>query len=303
MAYIGGTYTADPNNVAGDYTPVPPGEYGFTIVEADYKATSAGTGHFIYIKCKIDDNDPSGEGGRTFEDRFNIDNPNDKAVEIGQRQLNALLFATGKQGIADTDELVGLSAVAKLKVDPAVSADAARVLRMPDTKHLKGNPLPVQLVQEGVITPLAEFRKLIPAVQVDLSAAKAYGVDAMTRSLATGDYPPSEFARLVRRSLKGAGCAQITHAVQNAASLDEPLWRAALSIAWLCTDAETAIHTLSRSHPEYTPENTVAKAQLTKGPMTCEWYRNNYPDHCAGCQQQVTSPISLGRKIEASVTI
>lgn len=193
--------------------------------------------------------------------------------------------------------------LSKLKVDPAVSADAARVLRMPDTKHLKGNPLPVQLVQEGVITPLAEFRKLIPAVQVDLSAAKAYGVDAMTRSLATGDYPPSEFARLVRRSLKGAGCAQITHAVQNAASLDEPLWRAALSIAWLCTDAETAIHTLSRSHPEYTPENTVAKAQLTKGPMTCEWYRNNYPDHCAGCQQQVTSPISLGRKIEATQAV
>lgn len=119
MAYIGGTYTADPNNVAGDYTPVPPGEYGFTIIEADYKATSAGTGHFIYIKCKIDDNDPSGEGGRTFEDRFNIDNPNDKAVEIGQRQLNALLFATGKQAISDTDELVGLSAVAKLKVEPA----------------------------------------------------------------------------------------------------------------------------------------------------------------------------------------
>lgn len=119
MVAIGGFYQADPNNVQGDYTPVPPGEYGFTIIEADYKQTSAGTGHFIYIKCKIDENDPSGEGGRTFEDRFNIDNPNDKAVEIGQRQLNALLFATGKMGIADTDELLGLSAVAKLKVDPA----------------------------------------------------------------------------------------------------------------------------------------------------------------------------------------
>jgi hypothetical protein len=119
MAYIGGTYTADPNNVAGDYTPVPPGEYGFTIIEADYKENNAKTGHFIYIKAKIDDNDPSGEGGRTFEDRFNIDNPNEKAVEIGQRQLNALLFATGKQAITDTDELLGLSAIAKLKVDPA----------------------------------------------------------------------------------------------------------------------------------------------------------------------------------------
>lgn len=119
MAALGGTYQADPNNVQGDYTPVPPGEYTFTIVETDYKATAAGTGHFIYIKCKIDDGDPSGEGGRTFEDRFNIDNPNDKAVEIGQRQLNGLLSAAGKLAISDTDQLLGVRAVAKLKVDPA----------------------------------------------------------------------------------------------------------------------------------------------------------------------------------------
>jgi len=193
--------------------------------------------------------------------------------------------------------------LSKLKVDPAVSADAARVLRMPDTTHYKGDPLPVQLIQDGVTTPLAEFRKLLPAVAADLSAAKAYGVDAMTRSLATGEYPPSEFVRIVRRSLKGTGCAQIANAIQNAATLEEPLWRAALSIAWQCTDAETAIHTLSRAHPDYTPENTIAKAQLTKGPMTCEWYRNNYPSHCAGCQQQVTSPITLGRKVEAAQAV
>jgi len=193
--------------------------------------------------------------------------------------------------------------LSKLKVDPTVSADAARILRMPDTTHYKGDPLPVQLIQEGVTTPLDDFRKLIPAVSADISAAKAYGMDSMTRSLASGDYPPSEFSRIVRRSIKGTGCAQIANAVQNAATLEEPLWRAALSIAWLCTDAETAIHTLSRAHPEYTPEDTVAKAQLTKGPMTCEWYRNNYPAHCAGCQQQVTSPITLGRKIEAAPTV
>jgi hypothetical protein len=191
----------------------------------------------------------------------------------------------------------------KLKVDPVVSADAARVLRMPDTTHYKGSPLPVQIIQDGDITPLADFLKLLPEVAVDLSAAKAYGVDAMTRSLAAGDYPPSEFSRIVRRSMKGTGCAQIAHAVENAATLEEPLWRAALSIAWLCTDAETAIHTLSRSHPEYTPESTTAKAELTKGPMTCEWYRNNYPDHCAGCQQQITSPISLGTKVEAAQAV
>lgn len=118
MVALPGTYEADPDDVGGDFTPIPPGEYPFTIVEADYKQNSKQNGYFIYIKAQIDQNAPA-EGGRTFEDRFNIDNPNDKAVEISRRQLNALLVAVGKMKIDYTEDLIGLSGVAKLKVDPA----------------------------------------------------------------------------------------------------------------------------------------------------------------------------------------
>lgn len=184
------------------------------------------------------------------------------------------------------------------KADPAVSADAARILRMPGTKNFKSNPpLPVQVIVAGSPVTLETFTKALPEEPADLTEAKAYGMDSMTASIAQGEFPPTEFARIARKSVSGAGCAQIANALANAETLEEPLWRAALSIAWRCIDAESAIHKLSAAHPEYDPERTIAKAQGTKGPVTCQWYRDNYPGHCEGCTQKVTSPIQLGVKI------
>ena len=191
----------------------------------------------------------------------------------------------------------------KLGIDLTVTADAARILRMVDTEnHKVVPPLPVQLMTEGVISHVEDLRALLPSApdEMDWEAARGDGLDDMTKALAGGDYPATEFARIVRRSVKGNGCAQIANAVVNASTLEEPLWRAALSIAWRCTDAETAIQALSRDHPDYTPEATLRKAEETKGPMTCDWYRDNYGAACTGCQQRCTSPISIGRKVEAA---
>ena len=188
----------------------------------------------------------------------------------------------------------------RLQIDPSVTADAARILRMVDTGNFKQDPpLPVQVMTDGVVSDLAVLISLLPAaIEMDFSVAREYGTDDMTRALAGGDFPPTEFSRIVRKSLKGKGCAQIANAVQNAATLEEPLWRAALSIAWRCTDAETSIHTLSRAHPDYTFENTVRKAEATAGPFTCEWYKANYSALCTGCTQRCNSPIAIGRKME-----
>lgn len=192
----------------------------------------------------------------------------------------------------------------QLHIDPGITVDAVRILRMPGTwNHKTVPPRPVQLLRNATRPlDLAALHAAMPAVpaMVDLSAAKAFGRDAMTATLAEGDFPATEFARIVRSSIKGHGCAQIAHAVRNAATLEEPLWRAALSIAWRCTDAPRAIHLLSQAHPDYSPEKTEAKARGTAGPMTCAWYRDNYGDHCKDCQQTCTSPILLGRKVEAA---
>jgi hypothetical protein len=189
-------------------------------------------------------------------------------------------------------------------MDEGVPADAARVLRMPGTLNFKSEPpSPVGLWNELRTFELSELEHKFPAPPADIFEAKQFGVDEFTASLGAQDYPPTSFVRLVRRSLKGSGCAQIAQSITEAEALSEPLWRAALSIAWRCTDGEESIHTLSRAHPEYNPEDTLKKAQATKGPMTCEWYRANNPTTCSGCKQQVASPIMLGRKIEEAESV
>lgn len=196
-----------------------------------------------------------------------------------------------------------LCATHNLYADPAVTADTVRILRIPGTHNYKGGEARgVHIIATGEPTELEVFVGLLPAPPVDLSAAKAFGMDDATKDL-SGDYPPCSFTRIASRSLKDTGCAQMKRALVEASTLEEPLWRAALSIATRCEDGPKAIHKLSKAHPGYTPEDTEAKAAETKGPYTCEWYKENYSEGCAGCKHNVSSPILLGKIVrEAEAT-
>lgn len=128
-------------------------------------------------------------------------------------------------------------------------------------------------------------------------------MDDTSKDLAGGDYPACSFRRIVVRSDNGTGCNQVKHALANQTTLEEPLWRAVLSIASRCTDGSVAIHKISQQHPSYTAEATEAKAMETKGPYTCQWYRENYAAGCEGCTHKLSSPIMLGKVVqEAEVT-
>lgn len=194
-----------------------------------------------------------------------------------------------------------LCADRNLHADPAVTADRARILRVPGTHNFKNNQQrPVQVAMVGAPVSLGDFVKLLPAAPMDLSAAKQFGMDEATKDLAGGEFPTCSFSRIVRRSLKDDGCNQIKIAVVEAATLEEPMWRAALSVATRCEDGPKAIHQLSKAHPGYSASATEAKAAETKGPYTCEWYRANFPAGCEGCKQKVSSPIMLGKVVEAA---
>ena len=196
-----------------------------------------------------------------------------------------------------------LCAQKKLFADPAVTADAARILRIPGTHNFKNETSrPVQIIAMGTPVSLAEFIEPLPAPAMDLSAAKQFGMDETSKDIGGGgDYPKCSFKRIAIRSINSNGCAQIKHAIENADTLEEPLWRGALSIAVRCEDGPTAIHTLSKRHPEYSAEVTEAKAAETKGPYTCEWYRDNNPSLCEGCPQKISTPILLGKFVEQAV--
>ena len=102
--------------------------------------------------------------------------------------------------------------------------------------------------------------------------------------------------------MNGQGCAQLENIAVNQDTIEEPLWRAGLSVAAVCVDRDEAIHRISQGHPEYSPENTERKANQTKGPYTCQTFEKLNPSGCEGCQHKdkISSPIQLGSEIAAS---
>ena len=81
--------------------------------------------------------------------------------------------------------------------------------------------------------------------------------------------------------------------------MEEPLWRAGLSIAQFCVDRDKAIHRISEKHPDYSAEDTEAKAAQIKGPYLCTRFDEFRPGVCAGCAHwgKIKSPIVLGREV------
>lgn len=203
------------------------------------------------------------------------------------------------------------------QVDASCTADIVRVLRVPGTVNFKNNTSVEQLTPvayydfgrlAGIITGLV---KAVPGMfspehtkrlnEIKRETAKAPTQD-LTRSLSMGDpNRVSKFETIWLKSIKGTGCAQIAHAIKEAETLSEPMWRGALSIAQVCEDRDWAIHALSENHPQYTPEETENKASLTKGPYTCETFQTlEDPERCKDCPHmgKITSPVQLGYTIK-----
>ena len=95
--------TPDTGSTGGSYDPIPDGEYVLKAIDAEEKATSAGTGSYIKAKFEV----VKGEfTGRWIWQNFNINNPSEKAQRIGRQQLVAWAAACGKPEADDTDKLL-----------------------------------------------------------------------------------------------------------------------------------------------------------------------------------------------------
>lgn len=190
-----------------------------------------------------------------------------------------------------------------LHADPAVTADIARILRVPGTQNFKDpeNPLDVQVLMQGNPVSLEKAKEAFRFVDDVFSGMGEVpqhlkrGIDPMTQALM--DNHQYKFKTILKLSLEGKGCAQILNAYENQESLEEPLWRAALSIATRCTDREKAIHVISNRHPDYNPEQAQRKADATKGPYTCETYKKLNPAGCENCPNKIGTPLQLGAEL------
>jgi len=198
-----------------------------------------------------------------------------------------------------------------LHADPACTTDAARILRVPETTNFKDpqNPLPVEYIGGTGLIDLIEFAKALGAPEVQSTDALPFdipehlrqaGMDETSKAL-MGKNNTYRFGKIIM--LKEEGCAQLNHVLADQANIEEPLWRAGLSIAQHCVDRDEAIHSISDQHPAYDRGETEHKAELTKGPYTCDVFNSLRPNICKDCKHtgKFGSPIVLGKEIaEAS---
>ena len=216
---------------------------------------------------------------------------------------------TREMWIPVAERLKALCRQHKLFADPVVTADAARILRVPGTHNYKGDAVQVELVgAAGKPVTLNGFSTL-------LGVEEAGEVPVPNIFKARGKYVPreadpvmdalsgsfvSKFKTIMVKTVAGNGCAQLAEVVRNQGSISEPLWRAGLSIAKFCTDAGKAIHRISDKHPDYDHGETEYKVSLIRGPYTCERFNEYSPGICPSCAHwgKFKSPIVLGREVE-----
>lgn len=159
------------------------------------------------------------------------------------------------------------------------ATDASRILRVPETLNVKYDPPTKVKVVSGAWgrVNLEDF-DFLDNVEIPATASSI------------GDYQPDAISRLFER------CAFMRHCVENAATLPEPLWYAAVTQLAHYPGGREKIHEISKPYPKYSRKETDEKIlhALGTGPMSCAKIREswNCPQNC-----HVTSPacLALGR--------
>ena len=205
-----------------------------------------------------------------------------------------------------------------LSIDMTVTADAARVLRIPETFNNKAKyatPRPVRILAEG---DTFDFHDLASHIQSQLkNAPPPLPPKGKTDLALPGKRPEmalsattvklfensvTRFKHIYKKTKDGVGCDQLRYYVENATEDGmEPLWRGWLSIAQKCEDGEKAAVWLSDLHP-YPHERMHQKLAEIKGPYPCVKFDSENPGICDGCPHRgkITNPLALGR--ETAVT-
>ena len=188
-----------------------------------------------------------------------------------------------------------------LLADPAVTADAARVLRIPSTHNNKVDPpLEVTFISNSMpdTVDFDEFSELLGGDPIPVPNRYVPTQNNAT-SEALINNVENVFKDILVKTASGNGCQQIGIIARDQETISEPLWRAGLSIAKFCVDAEKAAHYISKGHKDYTKTSTDKKMDNIKGPYLCNTFDEYNPEICTKCKfwGKIKSPISLGKRI------
>lgn len=99
-----------------DFSPVPAGTYTAMITKSEMKPTKDGQGQYLYLEISIAEGEHE---GRLVFARLNLENRNDKAVEIARRELSSICRAVGVLTPKDSQELHDRPMQIKVGIEPA----------------------------------------------------------------------------------------------------------------------------------------------------------------------------------------
>jgi hypothetical protein len=180
--------------------------------------------------------------------------------------------------------------------------EVARVLRIPGTLNFKDDP-PTTVEVISLASPVGfdHFRQVL-GVKTPSTEQVAPKRELTELAKSMMDNTVSSFKKIMLRSANGTGCPQLLDAFENRATLAEPRWFDALSIAKFCKDRDVAIHRLSQDHPDYSYDSTEEKVHHIVGPHSCVEFEKSNPGGCEGCTHygKIKSPILLGKEVQAA---
>lgn len=187
-----------------------------------------------------------------------------------------------------------------LAIDPVVTSDCARVMRVPDSYNnkLEGQPRLVKILHPKTERPIRKYTvDEIKGALPEISAPMAFDLANKPSYL-----PPLKQTNSQNDSsaiLIAPLCKQIEHVLNTSgAARTEPEWHADLGILKYTIEAPQVLHDASNKHPKYSATETNDKAaKWTAAPTTCEHYYNKLESKlCDGCgyRGRIKSPIQLG---------
>jgi len=190
------------------------------------------------------------------------------------------------------------------RIDAAVTGDAARILRVPDTHNYKQEkPRKVTIKHKG---DTFDFETLASTLR-ELVGQSAYETIAPLQipGKRPKAAPTANSVKLMENSITffktiGDKCGQINYYRENATKDGmEPLWRGILSIAKYCEDGVEAGLEISAMHP-YDADRHNEKWNAIKGPYGCLKFDEANPGICDKCPHfsKITNPLALGREIK-----
>lgn len=209
-----------------------------------------------------------------------------------------------------------------LKVDPTRTIDTSSVLRVPDTFNWKDrqNPRKVVVLQEGAVTPFAQFKQLVQDALIKhgvivTSAPVKTAAPVLPAGLAKQEFTDHGPAPTLDNVL--SGCAQMREVMRSQADpshphygpLDNTAWyRGMLGVMKHVVDGDNWCRKVTAIHPRSVADIEAKLKQLeTYPPARCDTLRQYMPwgeSPCQGCKffpggvqdPSVPNPIAAGRR-------